>query len=224
MSVLSKPYLHNEKAAFTFLESTLWADGPECPHCGSINHAGKLKGKSTRLGVWKCYDCRKQFTVKVGTVFEHGRMPLHKMLQAAVLMCGSKKGISAHQLHRTLEITYKSSWFLAHRIREAMREGTLPGGLGGQNKVVEVDETYVGGKAKNAKRGAPIPEKEPVIALVERDGRMRSFHVLSVNRDTLAPILRTQISRKSYLMTDEVEALQGHRQRVCWPWFGEPFH
>lgn len=202
MSLLSKKWLHSEKAAFAHLESVLWADGVICPHCGCIDRAGKLKGKSTRLGVWKCYECRKQFTVKVGTVFEHGRIPLHKMLQAVYLMTSSKKGISAHQLHRTLEITYKTAWFLAHRIREAMREGK-PMGLGGINKVVEVDETYVGGKAKNAKRGAPIPTKEAVISLVERDGRMRSFHVLSVNGETLGPILRTQISRKSYLMTDE---------------------
>jgi transposase-like protein len=203
MSILSKKHFHNEKAAFAYLESILWTDGPECPHCGVIDRAGKLKGKATRIGLWKCYACRKQFTVKVGTVFEHGRVPLHKFMQATYLMCASKKGISAHQLHRTLEVTYKTAWFMAHRIREAMREGTLPSGLGGQNKVVEVDETYVGGKAKNAKRGAPIPEKEPVISLVERDGAVRSFHLPSVSSATLAPILRTQIDRKSYLMTDE---------------------
>lgn len=203
MSILSKKHFHNEKAAFNYLESILWADGVECPHCGTCDRASKLKGKSTRIGLWKCYSCRKQFTVKVGTVFEHARIPLHKMLQAVYLMCASKKGISAHQLHRTLEIQYRSAWFLAHRIREAMREGKLPGGMGGNNKVVEVDETYVGGKAKNAKRGAPIPKKEPVVTLVERDGAVRSFHVPSVNRETLRPILVEQISRKSYLMTDE---------------------
>lgn len=203
MSILSKPHFHNEKAAFKFLEELLWEDGPECPHCGTVDRAGKLKGKATRIGVWKCYACRKQFTVKVGTVFEHGRVPLHKFLQATYLMCSSKKGISAHQLHRTLEVTYKTAWFMAHRIREAMREGTIPGGLGGQNKVVEVDETYVGGKAKNAKNGAPIPTKEPVISLVERDGKVRSFHLPAVSRETLEPILFTQMDRKSYLMTDE---------------------
>lgn len=203
MSILSQPQFHNEKAAFAYLEKVLWPDGPECPHCGARNRASKMKGKATRLGLWKCYACRKQFTVKVGTVFEHGRVPLHKFLQASYLMASSKKGISAHQLHRTLEVTYKTAWFMAHRIREAMREGKIPGGLGGQNKVVEVDETYIGGKAKNAKRGAPVPKKEPVIALVERDGMMRSFHLPSVNRETLRPILVTQIERKSYLMTDE---------------------
>lgn len=202
MSILSKKYFHDEKAAFAHLEAILWPDGPVCPHCGTIDNAGKLKGKSTRVGLWKCYACRKQFTVKVGTVFEHGRIPLHKMLQAVYLMCASKKGISAHQLHRTLEITYKSAWFLAHRIREAMREGQVPGGLGGQNKVVEADESFVGGKAKNKAFGEP-PKKEAVVSLVEREGRVRSFHVPAVNRHNLRIALVTQVDRKSYLMTDE---------------------
>lgn len=203
MSIPSKKHFHNEKAAFKYLESLLWLDGPECPHCGTVDHAYKLKGKSTRVGLHKCGSCRKQFRVTVGTVFEHLRIPLHKALQAVYLMSSSKKGISAHQLHRTLEITYKSAWFLAHRIREAVREGKIPGGMGGPNKVVEADETWVGGKAKNAKRGAPIPEKGPVLSLVERDGSVRSFHLPAVSRNTLRPILVTQIDRKSYLMTDE---------------------
>ncbi|MEP4380357.1 MAG: IS1595 family transposase [Alphaproteobacteria bacterium] len=205
MSILSKKHFHNEKAAFAYLESLLWPDGPQCPHCGVINNAGKLKGKTTRVGLWKCYEkeCRKQFTVKVGTVFEHGRIPLYKMLQATYLMCSSKKGVSAHQLHRTLEVTYKTAWFLAHRIREAMREGKVPGGLGGDNKVVEADETFVGGKAKNAHNSKPIPPKEAVFSLVERDGRVSSHHVAAVNARTLRPILVTHVDRKSYLMTDE---------------------
>jgi transposase-like protein len=203
MSILSKKHFHDEDAAFAYLENLLWPDGPVCPHCGVIDNAGQLKGKSTRVGLWKCYACRKQFTVKVGTVFEHGRMPLHKMLQATYLMCSSKKGVSAHQLHRSLEITYKSAWFLAHRIREAMREGKLPGGMGGQNKVVEADETFIGGKAKNAHNSKPIPEKEIAFSLVERDGRVSSHHVPNVTKDTLRPILVTHINRKSWLMTDE---------------------
>lgn len=203
MSILSKKHFHNEKAAFAYLERILWPDGPRCPHCGSLDRAGKLNGKSTRVGLWKCYECRKQFTVKVGTVFEHGRIPLHKMLQATYLMCASKKGVSAHQLHRILEVTYKTAWFLAHRIREAMREGKVPGGLGGANKVVEADESFVGGKARNAKRGAPVPKKEAVFALVERDGRVSSHHVPAVNAKTLRPILVSHVDRKSYLMTDE---------------------
>jgi transposase-like protein len=205
MSILSKKYFHNEKAAFAYLESILWTEGPQCPHCGSVNNAGKLKGKSTRTGLWKCYakECRMQFTVKVGTVFEHGRIPLHKMLQATYLMCSSKKGVSAHQLHRTLEITYKTAWFLAHRIREAMREGKLPGGIGGENKVVEADETFVGGKAKNAKKGKPVPVKEAVFSLIERDGRVSSHHVPNVTAKTLREVLVSHVDRKSYLMTDE---------------------
>ena len=202
MSILSKKHFHNERAAFSYLESVLWPDGPQCPHCGVIDQAGKLKGKSTRIGLWKCYACRKQFTVKVGTVFEHGRIPLYKMLQATYLMCSSKKGMSAHQLHRTLEITYKSAWFLAHRVREAMREGKVPGGLGGKNKVVEADETFVGGKARNKAFGDP-PKKEAVFALVEREGKVHSFHVPAVNAKTLRPILVTHADRDSYLMTDE---------------------
>ncbi len=205
MSILSKRYFHDEKAAFAYLEGIIWPDGPVCPHCGTRNKAGKLKGKSTRVGLWKCYatGCRKQFTVKVGTVFEHGRVPLHKFLQATYLMCSSKKGVSAHQLHRTLEVTYKTAWFMAHRIREAMREGSLPGGLGGDNKVVEADETFVGGKAKNAHKGKPIPKKEAVVALVEREGRVSSHHVPAVNSRTLRPVLVQHVDRKSYLMTDE---------------------
>jgi transposase-like protein len=206
MSVLSKKYFHDEEAAFAYLEGILWPTGPVCPHCGVIDRAYKIKAnpeKRVRLGLWKCAECRKQYTVKVGTVFEHGRIPLHLMLQATYLMCSSKKGVSAHQLHRALEITYKTAWFLAHRIREAMREGKVPGGLGGANKVVEADETFVGGKAKNAKRGKPVPKKEAVFALVERDGRVSSHHVVAVNARTLRPVLMTHVDRKSYLMTDE---------------------
>jgi transposase-like protein len=203
MSILSKKHFHNEKAAFNYLESIIWVDGPECPHCGVIDHAYKLKGKSTRVGLWKCGSCRRQFRATVGTVFEHLRIPLHKALQAVYLMSSSKKGISAHQLHRTLEVTYKTAWFLAHRIREAMREGKVPGGMGGSGKVVEADETYIGGKWKNAHATRPLPEKEPVVSLVERDGKVRSFHVDRVNAHTLRPILVTRINRASALMTDE---------------------
>lgn len=143
MSILSKSYFHSESAAFEHLEEILWKGEPVCPHCGSINNATKLRGQATRIGVWKCKDryCRKQFTVKVGTVFEHGRIPLHKMLQAVHLMASSKKGISAHQLHRILDIQYKSACFLAHRIREAGRSGELAQ-FGSNGGAVEVDETF----------------------------------------------------------------------------------
>jgi transposase-like protein len=150
MSILSKPYFHDEEAAFAFLEGELWPNGPVCPHCGGIDRISKIKAnpaKRVRIGLHECRDCGRQFTVKVGTVFEHGRIPLHKMLQAVHLLCSSKKGISAHQLHRILEVQYKTAWFLAHRIREAMRDGTLAP-FGGQNKVVEADDSMIGGKAK----------------------------------------------------------------------------
>jgi transposase-like protein len=154
----------SEAAAFEYLERTLWPDGPICPHCGTVGRATKLefsepkKGKrGARLGLWKCNEreCRKQFTVKVGTVFEHGRIPLHKMLQAVFLLCCSKKGCSSHQLHRILQITYKSAWFLSHRIREAMPDGTLAP-MGGAGRIVEMDETAQGrieGAPKQAHRG-----------------------------------------------------------------------
>jgi transposase-like protein len=203
MSMLSRPYFHDEAAAFEHLEESLWPNGAVCPHCGTIGGATKLQGKAHRLGVWKCNEreCRKQFTVKVGTVFEHGRLPLNKMVQAVYLMCSSKKGVSSHQLHRTLEITYKSAWFLSHRIREAMRDGKL-GPLGGQNMVVEADESFVGGKAKNRAYG-PIPEKQSVFSLVERQGKVRSFHVANVTGATLQPVMKAHIDRATYIMTDE---------------------
>ena len=146
MSVLSRPYFHDEAKAFEHLESVIWADGKVCPHCGCAGRITKVKAnadKRIRFGLWRCGDCKKQFTVKVGTVFEHMRLPLNKALQAVYLMTSSKKGISSHQLHRALEITYKSAWFLGHRIREAMRSGDLaPFGQGGG--FVEVNETYIG--------------------------------------------------------------------------------
>src|ERR1700724_4858534 len=156
MAILAKKYFTDEAAAFAHLEGLLWADGVVCPHCGTVDRAGKLKGVKgkngkVRLGLWKCYSCRKQFTVRVGTVFESAHIPLHKCLQAVHLIASSKKGISSHQLHRILEIQYKSAWFLAHRIREAMRNGSLAP-MGGSGKTVEVDETFIGrlqGQKKN---------------------------------------------------------------------------
>ncbi|MEC9369658.1 MAG: IS1595 family transposase [Pseudomonadota bacterium] len=199
---LANPIFTDENKARKHLESIIWPDGPVCPHCGSHDSATKLKGKSTRPGVYKCRACEKPFSVTVGTVLERSKIPLRKWVMAFYLLNSSKKGVSAHQMHRMLGVTYKTAWFMMHRVREAMRE-IAPEGMGGQNKVVEVDETYVGGKAKNAKRGAPIPAKEPVITLVEREGKVRSFHLPAVSRNTLRPILVTQIDRKSYLMTDE---------------------
>jgi transposase-like protein len=202
MSVLSEPQYHNEPAAFAFVEAHVWPNGRICPHCGVVDKSGPLSGKSTRIGVYKCYACRKPFTVKVGTIFEASHVKLHIWLQAMFLLCSSKKGMSSNQLHRTLGVTLKTAWFMSHRIREAMREGKLPSGLGGEGKFVEADETYVGGKARNRAFKAP-PQKEAVIALVERKGRVASFHVPNVTAANLKPILTEQISPKSHLRTEK---------------------
>lgn len=200
---LTKPIYHDNDAAREHLESLLWPNGPVCPRCGVIgDRITKLKGKSTRPGVHKCKDCRKPFTVTVGTVMERSKIPLCKWILAAQLMASSKKGMSAKQLERMLNVTYETAWFLFHRLRECAIDPN-PGPIGGENKVVEADETYVGGKAKNVHNGKPVPKKAAVVSLVERDGEVRSFHVTKVNAKTLRPILVKHASRKSYLMTDE---------------------
>jgi transposase-like protein len=215
-SILSRPYFHSVSAAHEHMEKILWSDGVVCPHCGTVGNATKLQGKSTRPGVWKCKEkeCRKQFTVTVGTVFESRHIPLPKMLQALYLMSCSKKGVSAHQLHRILAITYKSARFLAHRIREAMRDGSLAP-MGGAGGVVEADETYFGrqedpqpsparkGRPYINQRGAGPAGKRAVVALVERGGRVRSFHPQRADGVTVAAIVSENIARETRLMTDE---------------------
>ena len=165
------------------LEALHWPNGPVCPHCGCMGRITKLQGKSTRPGVHKCNDCTKLFTVTVGTVMEDSKIPLNKWLMAFALYNSSKKGFSAHQLHRNLGITYKTAWFMAHRIRLAM-DGETDSPLGGPDKIVEADETYVGGRARNRATRKSAPKKA-VVALVERDGRARSFHVANVNAKML---------------------------------------
>jgi transposase-like protein len=160
-----------------------------------------MKGKSHRPGLYNCNACRQPFTVTVGTLYERSKIPLHKWLAATHLMMASKKGMSALQIGRLLGLSKKSAWFLCHRIRESLRDSKFTEPLGGQNKVIEADETYIGGKSKNRKN--KVPPKEAVFALVERDGRVRSFHVPAVSSKTLRPIIVQQASRKSYLMTDE---------------------
>ena len=189
-----------------------WPDGPYCPHCGNADKARitKLQGKSTRPGVYKCKECRKPFSVTVGTVFERSHIPLTKWLLAMQLICSSKKGMSAHQFHRMLGLSYKSSWFMLHRIREAMAPAKgSKGPLGGEGKIVEADETYIGGKDKNKhankrpNKGRGGVSKQIVVSLVEREGGVRSFHVANVSGKTLRPILVQQIDHASTLMTDE---------------------
>jgi transposase-like protein len=197
---LSDPIFHDEDAARADLEAVRWPDGVYCAYCGSFEHVKALGGKSMGPGWYHCGACRKKFTVRVGTVLERSHIPLHKWRLAFQLLCASKKGMSSHQLARMLGVTYQTAWFLTMRIRESMSNPN-GGALGGKNKVVEADETYVGGKAANRK--GYVPPKAPVLALVERDGSVRSFHVANVTAKTLRPIIVKHVSRASFMMTDE---------------------
>ena len=207
-SVLNAPHFQNEEAAFAYVEAMLWPSGPECPHCGVIGEAGALKGKTTRLGLYKCYACSKPFTVRMGTIFESSHLALHLWLQVIHLMCASKKGISTRQIQRMLECSMKTAWFLTHRIREAMKDGSL-GPLGGEGKTVEVDETVIGGKERNKHRSKRNSKnigmmgKEITFSLVERGGKVRSFHVPNVTAKTLGPIVNAHADFKSALMADD---------------------
>jgi transposase-like protein len=203
MSVLSESYLHDEQKAYDFVESVLWPNGAACPHCGDGKHNSRMRGKSTRIGAYKCYACRKKFTVKIGTIFEDSHIPMRSWLQAIYLLASSKKGISSNQLHRTLGITLKSAWFMSHRIREAMRSGALaPMGGAGSSGVVEVDETFFG-----RKKGVPVrrgaAHKHAVLSLVERGGTVRSVHVPDIKTKTVVPIVNANIAREARVMTDE---------------------
>lgn len=206
MSALSRPEFHSEAAAFAHLEKIIWGDAPVCPHCGGLDRITKVKANPTkriREGLWRCGDCKKQFTVKIGTVFEHMRLPLHKALQAVYLVTSSKKGISAHQLHRTLEITYKSAWFLLHRIREAMRDDSDIAPMGGNGGVVEVDETFIG-KLKGVEKKRAFHHKMKVLALVDRDsGKARTMVIDNVKAETLMPLVLANVAREARVMTDE---------------------
>ncbi len=202
MTDMSAKHFHDEDAAREHIEASRWPNGVNCPHCGSLN-VMRMGGK-TQAGYFLCRDCADKFTCRTGTLMERSHIPPHKWLLAMMLMSSSKKGMSAHQLHRMLGVTYKSAWFLCHRIREAMNEPSpaASGGLGGEGKVVEIDETYVGGKGKNRAFKEPAPKKA-VVSLIERDGRVASFHVANVTAQTVRPIIVKHVSRKSALMTDE---------------------
>lgn len=206
MSILNEPYFRDEEAAHSFLEGILWKDGTVCPHCGVIGRAYRIKAnpaKRVRYGLHKCGACKKQFTVKVGTAFEHARIPLHKCLQAAYLLCASKKGISSNQLSRTLQISLKAAWFLSHRVREAMREGVLAAPFGVDGGAVEVDETFIGREPGMEKKSA-WHHKMKVLSLVDRtSGKTRSIVIDDVNAKTIAPIVRENIAKEAKLMTDE---------------------
>jgi transposase-like protein len=203
MSVLSAPHFHNEKAAYAYVEARVWPEGPICPHCGGFERIGLMGGKSTRIGVYKCYQCRKPFTVKVGTIFEASHVPLRFWLQAMFLMASSKKGISANQLHRTLGVTLKTAWFMAHRIREAMRDGDLSpfGGAGG---IVESDETFIGSEPGEPKAKAGGNHKMKVLSLIDRDsGKARSTVLDFISAKAIGEIVVANLSKEAILMTDE---------------------
>jgi transposase-like protein len=203
-SILEAKVLQDEAAAYAWVEARIWPEGPVCPHCGGVDRLSKMGGKSTRIGVYKCYQCRKQFSVKVGTVFEDSHVPMRLWLQAMYLLCSSKKGISSNQLHRTLGVTLKTAWFMSHRIREAMRiVGVEP--MGGAGKTVEVDETIFG-KQDGAPKEAVFKGsnfRNVVLTLVERGGSARSFHVEGTTIATLMPILRANIAKETAIMSDE---------------------
>ncbi len=201
LSGLAKQF-SDEDAAREYLEALRWPNGVSCPRCGSIPGPYRLQskpGSSTRRGVWKCRACRRQFTVTVGTIFEDSHIPLSKWLLAIHLLCASKKGISAHQLHRMLGITYKSAWFMAHRIRYAMTQPPLVDKLKG---IVEADETFVGGKVRG-ERGPYAGGKVPVLSLVQRKGRVRSFPIERVTAKNLRAVMRQHIDPSATVMTDE---------------------
>ena len=206
MSVLSRPEFHNEEAAFAHLEHILWGSEPVCPHCSGVERITKVKAnpaKRIRMGLWRCGQCKGQFTVKVGTVFEHARIPLHKTLQAVYLMVSSKKGISSHQLSRVLEIQYKSAWFLAHRIREATRDGSLApfGTTGGR---AEVDKTYIGREADvKAPKVSGSAHKNRIVAPLDRNtGRARSMPANGLAKDEVAQTVSANLAKEAKLTTD----------------------
>ena len=210
-SALSADHFHNEEAAYAFVEARLWPQGPVCPHCGATDdHVGRLKGKTTRVGLCKCYACRKPFTVKMGTVMESSHVPLRIWLQAIYLICSSTKGISTRQLQRTFGCSLKTAWFLSRRVREAMADLGMGGSepMGGAGKVVEADETYVGGKERNKHRSKRNKAhigglgKQMVFSLVERGGKVRSQHLQSISAGNLRPILKQHIHAAPAFMTD----------------------
>jgi len=201
--VFDAPQYQDEEGAFAYVESKLWPNGPTCPHCGNADakRIRKMAGKTTRRGLHKCYECGKPFTVRMGTIFESSHLPLHLWLQVIHFMCASKKGIATRQVQRMLVCSMKTAWFLTHRIREAMKDGSLAP-MGGAGGIVEVDETFIGRKeGVEMRRG--YAHKNVVLSLVERGGSARSFHVDSTKMVDVIPVIEANIARKSHVMTDE---------------------
>lgn len=222
MSVLNKAYFHDEAAAFAEMEAIIWPEGPNCPHCGALDRIYALKGVRSkpskknpegveRFGLKKCGHCRKQFTVRVGTIFEDSHAPLHKWFQAIHLLCSSKKGISSHQLHRILEVQYNTAWFMSHRIREAMRAGGF-GPMGGEGEIVEIDETIYGRADTHPKGRGPFgakltnsAHKNVILSLVQRGGEVRSYHVAGSTVGEVVPIVNDNIAKETAVMTDKAQ-------------------
>lgn len=204
-SVFDARALRDEQAAYAFIEGRLWANGRVCPHCGVVGRSGALKGKSTRFGVYKCYACRKPFTVKVGTIFEDSHAPMHLWLQAIVMMCASKKGISTNQLHRVLGVTLRTAWHMSHRIRLAMDGSSGGGPIGGLGKIVEADETYLS-KSPKTRRKPGERASIQVMSLVERGGPIRSVHLDDTN---IRGVLWRHLDRDSRLYTDGAVSYKG---------------
>lgn len=199
---LTDPIFHDEDKAREHLEQLLWPLGAECPHCGVVGEATLMKGKTTRPGLWKCRACRKPFTVTMKTVMERSHIPLSKWVLAAQLMASSKKSMSAHQLHRMIGTNYETAWFLFHRLREAAAGVDTSSPLGGANEIIEADESYFGGKARNKAFGE-VPKKVAVLTVVERGGRARSRRVADVTKDTLRDVIVRNADSASWIMTDE---------------------
>lgn len=235
-SHLNQPQFKTPEAARSYLERVRWPSGPVCPHCGSVSESHyKLAGEAHRAGLWKCKDCREQFSVTVGTVFERSKIALNVWLQAVYLLCSSKKGMSSHQLHRILGVTYKTAWFMTHRIREAMTSGDLTP-MGGSGKIVEADETYFGTESGQSKRkmkgaygkratgGAAMKEMNKIVSLVERGGKVRSFHVADVTGKNLKAVLTKQIDAETHVMTDSSPRYNIVKREMPFAAFGQVNH
>ncbi len=203
-SIFSGPHFNDEAAAYAYVEARLWADGRVCPHCKVVDRSSPLKGKTNRIGLYKCYACRKPFTVKVGTIFEKSHIAMRDWLTAIHLLCCSKKGISSNQLHRTLGITLKTAWFMSHRIREAFRTGSLAP-MGGAGSIFESDETFIGKKEGAVKHtnARGYAHKQAALSLVERGGEVRSFVINKANTANIKPIVDANLAKEGMLVTDE---------------------
>ena len=205
-SILSDKHFHDETAAYAWVEARVWPDGPVCPHCGGYERISKMKGSSTRIGAYKCYQCRKPFTVKVGTVFESSHVKLHLWLQAMFLLSSGKKGVSSNQLHRVLGVTLKTAWFMSHRIREAMRDVGLTS-MGSGGGVVEADETYIGRRYKSRKVTG-TSHKMALVSMIERGGSVRSVKIDRVTKIQISKIINENVAREAKLMTDSAPYYQ----------------